>query len=248
LIAGNGFTLLTENSDMELFDTLAHVLAAYRLVIWPLVGLMVLIVVIIRWWEQVEYFFAKMTAGFPFVGLVARYARQPQEKDKDKDEGADSKGVGTHWDRTERELCAHYYRFYDRVNKDVHFFDQCANYLNKVEERGRKPTGIGLWTVSACLVLLEAFIFALVLSPFIATNLSAIQTEYSAIVISLLIGAILVPTTHWMGAEIHKNNLIRKVRLRHEQAKRNNDAKKLEPDAARRRRAQIPANPQSRGH
>jgi len=211
---------------MELFDTLAHALAAYRLIIWPLVGLMVLVVVIIRWWEQVEYFFARMITGFPFVGLVARYARQPQETD------IDSEGAGTPWYRTERELCARYYRYYDRANKDAHFFDKCANYLNKVEERGRKPTGIGLWAVSAFLVLLEAFIFALVLSPFIATNLSAIQTEYSAIVISLLIGAILVPTTHWMGAEIHKNSLIKKARLWHEQARRNNDAQKLQADAS----------------
>jgi len=211
---------------MELFDTLAHAFTAYRLFIWPLLGLMALTVVIIRWWEQVEYFFAKMVAGFPFVGLIARTARQPQEVD------SDASGAGTPWYRTERELCARYYRFYDRANKDAHFFDKCANYLNKVEERGRKPTGIGLWTVSAFLVLLEAFIFALVLSPFIATNLSAIQTEYSAIVISLLIGAILVPTTHWMGAEIHKNSLIKKARLWHEQARRGNDAQKLQADAS----------------
>jgi len=211
---------------MELFDTLAHALTAYRLVIWPLLGLMALVVVVIRWWEQVEYFFARMTAGFPFFGLIARSARQPQEVD------SDASGAGTPWYRTERELCARYYRFYDRANKDAHFFDKCANYLNKVEERGRKPTGVGLWAVSAALVLLEAFIFALVLSPFIATNLSAIQTEYSAIVISLLIGAILVPTTHWMGAEIHKNSLIKKARLWHEQARRGNDAQKLQADAS----------------
>jgi len=210
---------------MELFDTLAHAFTAYRLVLWPLLGLMALLIVIIRWWGAVEYFFARLTTGLPFFGLVARYARQPQEPD------VDAGGAGTPWYRTERELCARYYRFYDRANKDADFFDKCANYLNKVEERGRKPTGIGLWAVSAFLVLLEAFIFALVLSPFIATNLSAIQTEYSAIVISLLIGAILVPTTHWMGAEIHKNNLIKKARLRHEQARRINDVQKLEANA-----------------
>jgi len=209
---------------MELFETLVGALTAYRLLVWPLLGLMVLVVVIIRWWEQVEYFFAKLAVGFPVIGLAARSARQPQEID------ADRHGTGTPWYRTERELCARYYRFYDRANKDAAFFDKCANYLNKVEERGRKPTGIALWVASVFLVLLEAFIFALVLAPFIANNISANQAEFSAIVISLLIGTILVPATHLMGAEIHKNGLIKKARLWHEQARRDNDARKLQAD------------------
>jgi len=209
---------------MELFETLVGALGAYRLLVWPLLGLMVLVIVIIRWWEKVEYFFAKLAVGFPFIGLAARSARQPQEID------ADREGTGTPWYRTERELCARYYRFYDRANKDAAFFDKCANYLNKVEERGRKPTGIALWAASVFLVLLEAFIFALVLAPFIANNISANQAEFSAIVISLLIGTILVPATHLMGAEIHKNGLIKKARLWHEQARRDNDARKLQAD------------------
>lgn len=205
---------------MELFETLTTALAAYRHIVWPLLGLTLLIIALIRWWEQVKYFCLNLTCSFPAVGHVARAARRPQVEDRDEN--------GITWYKTERELCAKYHRFYERVNKDATFYDKCANYLNKVEERGRKPTGIMLWGASVFLVILEAFIFALVLSPFIANNISANQAEFSAIVISLLIGTILVPATHLMGAEIHKNGLISKARLWHGQAKRNSDAKDLQ--------------------
>jgi len=210
---------------MELFATVMAALAAWRYIIWPLVSLLILVVVIIRWWDAVEYFFVKARTGFPLLGFIARNARQNQESAPDPD------GGDTPWYRSERELCARYYRFYERANKDANFFDKCANYLNKAEERGRKPTGIVLWAASVFLVLLEAFIFALVLAPFIANNISANQAEFSAIVISLLIGTILVPATHLMGAEIHKNNLIKKARLWHAQARRDNEAKKLQADS-----------------
>lgn len=207
---------------MELFETLASALAAYRYIVWPLLGLMLLTIVVIRWWEAVKYFFLNFGSSFPLIGGVASASRRAQVEDRE--EG------GVTWYKTERELCAKYHRFYERVNKDAAFYDKCANYLNKVEERGRKPTGVVLWAGSIFLVILEAFIFALVLSPFIANNISANQAEFSAIVISLLIGTILVPATHLMGAEIHKNGLISKARLWHGQAKRDNDAKKLQSD------------------
>ena len=209
---------------MELFDTLSTALAAYRYVVWPLVGLMVLAIVVMRWWDEVKYFFLNLGCSFPVVGYVASASRRSQVEGRE--EGSD-----TTWYKTERELCAKYHRFYERVNKDAAFYEKCANYLNKVEERGRKPTGMVLWIASIFLVILEAFIFALVLSPFIATNISANQAEFSAIIVSLLIGTILVPATHLMGAEIHKNGLISKARLWHMQAKRDNDAQKLQSDS-----------------
>ncbi|MFP6848442.1 MAG: hypothetical protein VCA57_07025 [Pseudomonas sp.] len=136
-----------------------------------------------------------------FDGFVGFGSRRSQVEGREE-------GSSTNWYKTERELCAKYHRFYGRVNKDAAFYEKCANYLNKVEERGRKPTGMVLWVATIFLVILEAFIFALVLSPFIATNISANQAEFSAIIVSLLIGTILVPATHLMGAEIHKNGLV----------------------------------------
>ncbi|VXC96200.1 conserved membrane hypothetical protein [Pseudomonas sp. 8Z] len=209
---------------MELFETLSTALSAYRYIVWPLLGLMALVIVIMNWWNEVKYFLLNVACSFPLFGFVARAARRAQVEDREE-------GSATTWYKTERELCTKYFRFYERVNKDAAFYDKCANYLNKVEERGRKPTGMVLWVASIFLVILEAFIFALVLSPFIATNISANQAEFSAIVISLLIGTILVPATHLMGAEIHKNGLISKARLWHMQAKRDNDAQKLQSDS-----------------
>lgn len=209
---------------MELFETLSAALSAYRYIVWPLLGLMALVIVIMHWWNEVKYFLLNVACAFPVIGFVARASRRAQVEDREEDST-------TTWYKTERELCAKYFRFYERVNKDAAFYDKCANYLNKVEERGRKPTGMVLWIASIFLVILEAFIFALVLSPFIATNISANQAEFSAIVISLLIGTILVPATHLMGAEIHKNGLVSKARLWHMQAKRDNEAQKLQSDS-----------------
>lgn len=208
---------------MELFETLSTALGTYRYVVWPLVGLMILSIAVIRWWDQVRYFFLNLGCSLPFFGFIARASDRSQVEERE--EG------GATWYKTERELCAKYHRFYERVNKDATFYEKCANYLNKVEERGRKTTGLVLWGASIFLVILEAFIFALVLSPFIATNISANQAEFSAIIISLLIGTILVPATHLMGAEIHKNGLISKARLWHMQAKRDNDAQRLQSDS-----------------
>ncbi|KTT40390.1 hypothetical protein RSA46_08060 [Pseudomonas oryzihabitans] len=208
---------------MELFDTLTTALAAYRYAIWPLVSLLVLVVVIIRWWHEVKYFFLNIKMGLPVVGFVARAPK------RDLTQSSDAGGAA--WYTVERDLCANYYRYYARVNKDAAFYDKCANYLNKVEERGRKPTGLPLWVASIFLVVLEAFIFALVLAPFIANNISANQAEFSAVIISLLIGTILVPATHLMGAEIHRNGLISKAREWHRQARRNNNAKDLQANA-----------------
>ncbi|MFP1752896.1 hypothetical protein ACLECX_09495 [Lonsdalea quercina] len=204
---------------MELFQTIAEAIAAYGYIFWPLFGLMVLTLVVIRWWNTVSYFFLNLAASFPLIGHIARLSRSHEPR---------RPGTGNkEWYPSEEALCAKYYAYHQTTSRDASFYRRCVDYLDKVEERGRKPTGIVLWLCSIALVILEAFIFALVLSPFIANNISANQAEFSALVISVLIGVILVPATHLMGAELHKNTLLKKIRYWHSEARHNKSAKEL---------------------
>ncbi len=205
---------------MELFQTIAETISLYRYIFWPLLGLMALVIIFIRWWDQVSYFFLNLMSGLPLLGHVARLSRSNEPR---------RKGTGDHaWYPAEEAICAKYWQYYKTSNLDADFYLRCVNYLNKVDERGRKPTGPLLWAGSIALVLLEAFIFALVLSPFIANNISANQAEFSAIVVSILIGVILVPATHLMGAELHKNTLIKKIKYWHGEERHSGNAKNLQ--------------------
>jgi len=197
---------------MGLFATVWAILVAYYSIIWPLLIVLALAAAIKYWWNEVKYFFMKLRTGFPLVGFIARNARQLQES------APDTEG-GLPWYDSERELCTRYHRFYEDIDKDPDFFDKCTNYLNKVEETGRKKPGPLLWGLSALLVVLEAYIFSLVLTPFISTNISADQAEWSALLLSVVIGIILLWLTHSMGKEIHKNSLVKKARVWYGHAK-----------------------------
>lgn len=204
---------------MELFQSIAEAISLYRYIFWPLLALMALVLIFIRWWDQVRYFFLNVMCRMPVIGHVARLSRANEPR---------RQGTGGEkWYPVEEELCAKYWQYYNISNLDANFYLRCVNYLNKVDERGRKPTGVVLWCCSIALVLLEAFIFALVLSPFIANNISANQAEFSAVVVSILIGVILVPATHLMGAELHKNTLLKKIRYWYDDARRGGSAKGL---------------------
>ncbi|MEN4930949.1 hypothetical protein ABEI22_17805 [Erwinia billingiae] len=208
---------------MELFQSIAEAISLYRYIFWPLLGLMALVIIFIRWWEQVSYFFLNFFSSLPVVGFIARLSRNNEPR---------RAGTGgKFWYPAEEALCAKYWQHHKSFNLNADFYLRCVNYLNKVDERGRKPTGPLLWFCSVALVLLEAFIFALVLSPFIANNISANQAEFSAIVISVLIGVVLVPATHLMGAELHKNTLLKKIRYWYEDARHSGTAKGLSKNA-----------------
>ncbi|MGB9095594.1 hypothetical protein [Erwinia sp.] len=208
---------------MELFQSIAEAISLYRYIFWPLVGLMALVIIFIRWWEQVSYFFLNLFSSLPVFGFIARLSRNNEPRR--------SGTGGKLWYPAEEALCAKYWQHHKSFNLSADFYLRCVNYLNKVDERGRKPTGPLLWFCSVALVLLEAFIFALVLSPFIANNISANQAEFSAIVISVLIGVVLVPATHLMGAELHKNTLLKKIRYWYEDARHGGTAMGLSKNA-----------------
>lgn len=207
---------------MEILDTLMQAIATYRYIFWPLFGLLALTLGVIKWWDQVRYFFLNLFCSLPLFGHITRLSRSHESR---------RAGTGGRiWHPAEEALCGKFYQFHSISNRDADFYLRCVNYLNKVDERGRKPTSVVLWLCSIALVILEAFIFALVLSPFIANNISANQAELSAIVVSVLIGVILVPATHLMGTQLHKNTLLSKIRYWHKEARLEGHAQALVKD------------------
>lgn len=207
---------------MEILDTLMQAIATYRYIFWPLFGLLALTLGVIKWWDQVRYFFLNLFCSLPIFGHITRLSRSHESR---------RAGTGGRiWHPAEEALCGKFYQFHSISNRDADFYLRCVNYLNKVDERGRKPTSVVLWLCSIALVILEAFIFALVLSPFIANNISANQAELSAIVVSVLIGVILVPATHLMGTQLHKNTLLSKIRYWHKEARLEGHAQALVKD------------------
>ncbi|MEI7064498.1 hypothetical protein [Dickeya chrysanthemi] len=201
---------------MELLQSITKILSEYYHLFTVIIGAMALVIIVIRWWEEVSYFFLNFMSSLPVMGYIARFSRSYEPRRK----GAG----GVEWYPAEEAICAKYWQYYRSSTLDADFYLRCVNYLNKVDERGRKPTSMLLWFGSIILVLLEAFIFALVLAPFIAYNITPEQAEISATVVSVLIGVILVPATHLMGSELHKNTLLKKIRYWYLEARLKNGA------------------------
>jgi hypothetical protein len=199
-------------------------LSLHRMVVWPLLTLMVLTVIVMKWWEQVRYFVLNVRYGFPWIGRVASAARKPQSP------VASYRGVT--WYASERMVCAdylpHYRNFDDRC--DPVFFERCEDYLNKTGQLGRKEKGLLLWLATFALVIFEAVGFAYVLAPFMARNVSANTAGMLAWMIAFMLSIILVPLTDKMGQQLHKNTLLKKIRVWHADARKNGTAEKLEPD------------------
>ncbi|WP_049621349.1 hypothetical protein [Frateuria defendens] len=197
----------------------------YRHVIGPVLALMVLLILVKLWWNQVKYFALNVRYGFPGLGRVARASRKPQSPD------VSYRGVT--WYTSERSLCAEYHPYYNNFADkcDPDFFEKCEDYLNKTGQLGRKEKGLLLWLATFALVIFEAVGFAYVLAPFMARNVSPNAASMLAWMIAFMLSIILVPLTDKMGQQLHKNSLLSKIRLWHADARKSGKAKKLEPDS-----------------
>lgn len=188
-----------------------------------LIAGLVLITAIVLWWENIKYLLFKFWVWFPVFGIVARSS------------GSNHYQVvfneNKKWFRSQEALCARFYAYYSKLNKDANFYNKCADYLNKVDERGRKQKSLGLWLGTIILVLLEAYIFSLVLVPFMDNRVSSNQAVFAAWGLAIMIAVILVAVTHMMGFELHKNTLLNKARAWYANARHNQNAKSLSTDS-----------------
>lgn len=184
---------------------------------WHILALMALTLAVVFWWEQVRYFFMRLSVWFPLIGTIARESRRSHKKKMHGDKVLHD---------SEKALCSRFYAHYETFNRDAAFYDKCADYLRKADELGRRPKSLPMWIGTIILVLLEAYIFSLVLVPFMDNRVSSNQAIFAAWGLAIMIAVILVTVTHMMGWEIHRNGLLKKARALYERDVRENDGKR----------------------
>lgn len=207
---------------MEEFSSLLSALAVYRQIIFSVVLTMAVILALMFWWDRVRYFMLGVGYGLPVFGRIARMSAKPQSPEVGSD--------GVTWYKSESTLCAAYYSHYVMSSKSAEFYDNCKNYLSKVGELGRSEKSWFVKIGIIALVLFEAVGFAYVLAPYMARNVSANTATWLAWVIAIMLSIVLVPLTHQMGKEIHKNGLLAKARIWYENERRDGNAEGFKND------------------
>ena len=179
-------------------------LKMFVLMYWQVISLalsvMAISIAVKIWWEEVRYFFMRASWSFPLLGGISRASRATHKLGEDG------------WYPVETQLCGDFYRRYKSFNKSPDYYEKCDDYLNKVEELGRSEKGIFLWSLIIGLILLEAVGFAYVLAPFMAKNASSNEQTMLAWFVALLLSIAAVFLTELTGKELHKNELINKIR------------------------------------
>lgn len=181
------------------FSSIYNFILIYWHIIIPTLAIIALLSYAITNWEQTKFKWMCFWMGFPLIGKVSKLSK--------------SLSVKNNWFSSEDELCADFYEYYDRYNKDTKHYKNCKSYLSKVDEIGRKPFPTTLWIVVFALVILEALGFAYVLAGFTLPGASENLQQQGAMGIALIISIILVGFTHWTGFEIYKNSVIKKIRV-----------------------------------
>lgn len=175
-------------------------ISLYRLWISAVIATIVLILLIIKFWDNIKFWWLCTWTSFPLIGTIARSYKQTS---------LDNSG----WFASENIICSKFYSFYAKyMNADRKFFEDCQSYLEKAQEDGRKEFPAFMWIVIFLLVVAEAMGFAYVLAGYTIPGASESLQQKGAVAIAFVISIILVGFTHLTGGEIHKNSLVTKAR------------------------------------
>lgn len=181
-------------------EQLKLLLQTHQLLLASLSSVLVSLLVLYFWWQEIRYWLHTLWCSLPLVGRVSSLSRQLDKRDRQG------------WYPAERELCASYYRFYQQQSLSAGFFDLCRDYLNKAQETGRMSLPIFAWLLLIAMVVVEALGFSYVLAGYTIPGASEQLQQYGAGGIAFLISVILVYFTHSAGQEMHKNRLVGKIR------------------------------------
>ena len=177
---------------------LIDTLILYRVWVLAVISTIVLILLVIKFWDKIKFWWLCSWMSFPLIGGIAKLSKSKTIKDK--------------WYDSERVLCSKFYRYYISFDKDGKMYDNSVSYLNKIDEIGRKPLPIFMLIVIFALVILEALGFAYVLAGYTIPGASESLQQKGALGIAFIISIILVMLTHFSGDEMYKNSLAKKVR------------------------------------
>ena len=177
---------------------LIDTLILYRVWVLAVISTIILILLVIKFWDKIKFWWLCTWMSFPLIGGIAKLSKSKTKKDK--------------WYDSERVLCDKFYRYYISFDKDGKMYDNSVSYLNKIDEIGRKPLPIFMLIVIFALVILEALGFAYVLAGYTIPGASESLQQKGALGIAFIISIILVMLTHFSGDEMYKNSLAKKVR------------------------------------
>ncbi len=181
----------------------------YDLIRSNLTIVMVFLAILLLLWfvssrkEELKFLLLDLRYSLPLIGKVARLSKDYQST-KTKN--------GILWWNSEDSLCADYATYYEKVDKNADFYDQCQSYLSKVDERGRSELHLFGWLLIFALVLVEAMGFSYVLAGFTIPGASEDTQRIGALGIAFLVSVLLVAFTHQTGHEWHANSLIGKAK------------------------------------
>ena len=193
-------------------------ISLYRLWISAVIATIVLILLIIKFWDNIKFWWLCTWTSFPFIGTIAKNYKR--------------RSLDGSWFKSEKLICSKFYPFYAKyMNADKDFFEACQSYLNKAQEGGRKEFPALMWIVIFLLVVAEAMGFAYVLAGYTIPGASESLQQKGAVAIAFVISIILVGFTHLTGGEIHKNDLVKKARDQWSSDKKKSDDDRLIPDS-----------------
>lgn len=176
-------------------------LDAYRYFIYLSLLLLLSVLILIKWWNRIKFWWMCTWMKFPLIGKISKLSKDIETMD-DKN-----------WFYSEASICGDFYSYYSKYNKDAKLYENSKSYLSKADELGRKPFPIYMWFVVGTLVILEALGFGYVLAGWTIPGASESLQQQGALGIALIISIILVGFTHWSGHEIYHNSLIKKIRI-----------------------------------
>lgn len=194
-------------------------ISLYRLWISAVIATIVLILLIIKFWDNIKFWWLCTWTSFPLIGTIARSYKQTS---------LDNSG----WFASENIICSKFYSFYSKyMNADRKFFEDCQSYLEKAQEDGRKEFPALMWIVIFLLVVAEAMGFAYVLAGYTIPGASESLQQKGAVAIAFVISIILVGFTHLTGGEIYKNSLVTKARKWYNSDREKSENDNLVPDS-----------------
>jgi hypothetical protein len=197
-------------------DGILAFLSLYRLWVSAVIATIILILLIIKFWDRIKFWWLCFWTSFPVVGTIASlYKLKETERDG--------------WFKSEKTICSKFYSFYrNLLGKDPDFYANCALYLEKAQETDRKEAPLMVWIVIFLLVVAEALGFAYVLAGYTIPGASESLQQKGALAIAFVISVILVGFTHFTGGEIYRNSVYKKIR--EWWINDDNDKPRLKPD------------------
>ena len=181
-------------------DSILSAINEYRIIVGAVFVTLTAVLLMKVYWEKISFHVLRMRMSAPLFGKISTLSKNPAR---------DEPG----WFHSEKDLCSEFEPYYTKVDKGPDYYDNCKKYLSKVGELGRKNLGFFGWLAISIMVFIEAMGFSYVLAGFTIPGASESLQQQGAIGIALLISGLLVALTHYTGHELHRNQLIKTVRV-----------------------------------